>query len=440
MKNNKTNPIKHTTMAANSHLFNLMNSGNEPLEKILTIQRRKKSSKMSFDSKCLGLSNDNRKINENLNIEKKPENGKNSSSHLISLNHANQLEQAQVNSNNPPILNVDNSESAGMSSITNSEASQDNIFFIKDLNEMDEYLIKQTLKKHFMFASEDIIILILDDLIEIKIRKGKVLYEINDEGEYFYIVKSGLLESSTKSDMYYKPWDCLGDLSLIQDVKRTETVWAVENSEVYVLDSAVFRQIISKINERKMKERLDHLNIVPLFQSLNNAEKLNIVNLLKIEEYHPREIIINQGDIGSSMFIIKEGCVSCRYKNSEVRILYEKEFFGENSILFDSILRTMNIISLNKTTCYVITKEVLIEALGHNYKKHILFGIFMSFISKSKFFSESVESTNLHNLFNNFKLFSYRHGDIVYNLQTDKKKIIFVIEGNLVRLDSVRIF
>ena len=124
-------------------------------------------------------------------------------------------------------LDISNSEMSDLLQVEESvkiypEAnSVDNIVFIKELNEMDEFFIKQTLINHFMFTNEEFIQIILDDLIEIKVQKGKILYEQNDEGEYFYIVKSGLFEStgpnSTTFDRFYKPWDCFGDLSLIQN-------------------------------------------------------------------------------------------------------------------------------------------------------------------------------------------------------------------------------
>ena len=55
--------------------------------------------------------------------------------------------------------------------------------------------------------------------------KGRVLFKEKDDGKYFYIVKSGILELQKKDERkkLFKEWDRLGELALLQKCKRTGT-------------------------------------------------------------------------------------------------------------------------------------------------------------------------------------------------------------------------
>ena len=72
------------------------------------------------------------------------------------------------------------------------------------------------------------------------------------------------------------------------------------------------------------------------------------------------------GEIGETLYIIKEGSVSIRIGDKEVRQLKEYDYFGQNAILMHT-KRMMDVISLEKTICYELSKNDLIEALVDKY-------------------------------------------------------------------------
>ena len=314
----------------------------------------------------------------------------------------------------------------------------------REISVEEEKLIKTALKKHFMFddIDEELMLLVMRDIIEYKILKGRMLYEEGDDGNFFYIVKSGTLSIFSKGvhKGYYNPWDCFGELALIQKCKRKETVISATDAEVFIVDGGSFRELLVKMNEIKMKDRLEFLNCVPIFNSLNNIEKNNIAAVLKLVTFLPGEKIIAEDDIGEKMYIIKEGCVSCRFKSKEIRKLFEKQFFGQKTILIDQI-RSIDVISLYKTDCYEVSRTSLEEALGSNYKEAILYSMFNNFIQSSHFFKEMAIDSHLNKLFKSFTLKSYKHNELIYSKDTLKmsRKIILLIEGNLIEDNSKNI-
>jgi signal-transduction protein with cAMP-binding, CBS, and nucleotidyltransferase domain len=139
--------------------------------------------------------------------------------------------------------------------------------------------------------------------------------------------------------------------------------------------------------------------------------------------------------MGDRMYIIKDGIVSCRFKNKEIRKLYSKDFFGHNSILIEC-KRSLDVASIGKTTCYEFSKETLIEALGNGYKETILFSIFRECLIKNKFFSEIFNETQFERMFEYFELRIYKNKDVIYQKEVKNRKILILIEGNIINVNT----
>jgi len=102
-----------------------------------------------------------------------------------------------------------------------------------------------------------------------------------------------------------------------------------------------------------------------LFSSLNFTEFNEIFKQAKIEKFIPGQIIINEGEIGDSMYFILSGRVKVMTKRDNVSVelgyLEEKDFFGEVSVLTERP-RTATIIGLTNGELLVLNKNDLQEA------------------------------------------------------------------------------
>jgi len=267
--------------------------------------------------------------------------------------------------------------------------------------------------------------------------KGRVLFQENDDGKYFYIVKSGNLELLIKGERkkLFKEWDCFGELALLQKCKRTGTVQCLTEVDLFVLDGVVFRDLVKTINQNKLKDKLFFINMIPMICSLDNIQKTNLARLINLVEFEDQENIITEGDMGDRMYIIKDGVVSCCYKNKEIRKLYSKDFFGHNSILIEC-KRSMDVLSIGKTSCYEFSKGTLIEALGTTYKETILFSIFKECLVRNKFFSEIFNENQFERMFEYFELKIYKNQEVIYHKGVKNRNIVILIEGNIINVTS----
>jgi cGMP-dependent protein kinase len=304
----------------------------------------------------------------------------------------------------------------------------------------EESKIRESLSNQFVFKdiSPEILNLVLNELIYFSFPKGTTIYEEGDEGNFFYIIVKGSVQSKEKGKIKqnYGIWECFGELSLITKRRREETVICLEKVDVFTIDGDSFRDIQKQINEKVLKDRFNFINTISIFESLDNISKYNVAQKIKLKEFKPNEQIIIRGEVGDTLYIIKEGLVSCRIGLKEVRKLGNKDYFGQNAILID-VKRGLDIFALKSTLCYELSRNDLKEALGKDYIDVILFCFFKNAIEHSELLKDIFIESCMQELFKNLTVKIYGKGEKIYdpkskdNLKKSNKKMILIVEGSL---------
>ena len=251
------------------------------------------------------------------------------------------------------------------------------------------------------------------------------------------MIKLGTLESFSKMSPQKKilrEGDTFGELALLERKKRTETVKTIEFSILYQLDGKIFREIVKNINKKELNSRLEFISLVPIFNSIKNIELNSLASSMLKCTYDNEEIIFKKGDIGDSLFIIKDGEVNCEINNNIIRVLKSKDFFGEYAVLFN-IPRSLSCIARNKITCYKITDSLLIETFGNDYKNIILKSILKEGFKKSKFLSILANDTYIDQIYLNVQIKLYNNGEVILDkneFDEKNKKLYVIISGNIV--------
>ncbi len=130
-----------------------------------------------------------------------------------------------------------------------------------------------------------------------------------------------------------------------------------------------------KIVENK-SNLISSLQSVPLFKHFSMIKLDKLSKAIKIETFKNGEKIINQGDIGSSFYIVKSGKIDIQVKNNYIRTLNENEFFGERS-LFINEPRSATAIANGPVEVYILEKDNFKNILEENLKDHIVSIIFL---------------------------------------------------------------
>ena len=327
-----------------------------------------------------------------------------------------------------------------------SEIENSNIHTKHIMTNEEETNLRNALQNHFVFRNitEELLNLVIEEFVFCRFNKGNIIYKEGDEGNFFYVISKGTIEASENGifKKKYNPWDCFGELSLITQQKREETVICLENVEAYTFDGTSFRNTQKRINEQLLKERFDFLNKISIFESLDSISKYNVAQRQELKIFQKNEKIIKKGEIGDTLYIIKEGSVSVRIGDIEVRQLKEYDYFGENAVLIHT-KRMMDIVAIEKTICFELSKDKLIEALGEKYIDVILFCFFKDCIEKSKNLKIIFPESILYELFKHFSICRYHENEKIYDENSEDlnkknpKRIIFVIEGSIYKNDIV---
>ena len=312
------------------------------------------------------------------------------------------------------------------------------------LTQLEREKLLNKFLQHFLFKdkSPTIINSLLDKIEVIQISENTILYKEGDKSDYFYIIKEGTFErTSSKGEDECKILsenDTFGELVLLEGKRRTYTVRCIENGVLYALDGKFFHNLVKKISQKELKDRLSFIALVPIFNSIDSVQ-LNSIALSMVKcDYNAGDNIIKEGDSGDSLFIIRDGEVNCVKDKNIIRILKSKDFFGEYALLYD-LPRTLSIYAKTKVTCYQISTGVLEENLGSEYKTIILKSIVKNSFIQSPLFTILNNDTYINTLYSSCENKLYQDGDVIIHPSTgdeeeyNQKKIYVIIIGNLVK-------
>lgn len=243
--------------------------------------------------------------------------------------------------------------------------------------------IKSSIAKNFIFRDldEEQETGVLNAMQEINVPVQEVVIRQGDVGEYFYVVESGMLhcfiqpdalpppavtahDASDKAggsgadDKFVAPGyhpefgrkvaECapgtsFGELALMYGHPRAATVLAMEPSTLWRVDRITFRTIILKAAHRRRTMYEHFLSTVPILSSLSAEERSKIADALTSKVYADGGVVVKQGELGDSFFIVEEGEAVVTKKQSgedterEVSRLRKGEYFGGMSPLCFSL-------------------------------------------------------------------------------------------------------
>lgn len=159
-----------------------------------------------------------------------------------------------------------------------------------------------------------------------------------------------------------------GELALIYNAPRAATVRTLADSELYSLDVASFRHVLSEQATGREQAQRDCLRQVPLLNALD-AKKLNVlVKSLEQVDFADGEIIVKEGDEGDIFYIIEEGSVAVTRRGSDgvdehLASLEAPEYFGEMALL-DNSPRHATVRAAGPVTCLALSRLMFVKLLG----------------------------------------------------------------------------
>ncbi|XP_022255288.1 cAMP-dependent protein kinase type II regulatory subunit-like isoform X2 [Limulus polyphemus] len=186
---------------------------------------------------------------------------------------------------------------------------------------------------------------LLDAMFERKVKTGDIIIHQGDDGDYFYVIQSGTYNIYVSTDQEnetfvgkYENSGSFGELALMYNQPRAATIKAASEGSLWAMSRQVFRKIVLKGAFKKRKEYETLLEGVPMLQSLNSFEIMNLCDALMPKSYKDGDIIIKQGEEGDGMYFVENGTVRIVMTNEsgeekELLKLSKGQYFGELALV-----------------------------------------------------------------------------------------------------------
>lgn len=123
----------------------------------------------------------------------------------------------------------------------------------------------------------------------------------------------------------------------------------------------------------KPSENIEVFKGIPLFQDLNNAEKLRLSRIFQKVGFRENDIIFEAGEMGDALYVIREGSVQVVKPGDESGIesviteLGSGEIFGEMA-LFEKMPRSATIRGSKPGKLYRIKREYFEKLMSEDHE------------------------------------------------------------------------
>ncbi len=285
---------------------------------------------------------------------------------------------------------------------------------------------------------------IISTLSKGTILNGKNLYEINSIGNILYLVLEGKLGKFRPGKVQvgeYLSEDLIGEMALLHQFLREETVIAQEDSAVLILKRNDFKNIIENYSIMTLDEKKTFLLNVELFSillvnTLDGLEKDMQETMCKEmvpQSFSAQSTIFNENSQSNCVYIIKSGEVGVYINDIQVRVLESHQSFG----LIGVILR------LNRTsTVKAITDcdlfSIGIEAFEKMFKKDFtqsLLQLYIIYVFRKSKYLNLVPKESLMEIASSFEVKFCLMNEPVYQDGEDVlNKIVIIIEGGIINV------
>ena len=449
--------------------------------KILKIESNKSLTpvlkKIEFDWKKLpGLMRAKTLINKNVNhISRR-------NMLLRTLSEKNNNENSENMINDQPVESIEQYSSP--KKIINKKLShEDNykdlcIFTAGEMSKDEEKFLLNLFYKHpiFMEYKIDFLKKIIDNLSILEIEEKTCIFQKNEFGTMFFIIKSGevsLKNKKNEKELILYKGESFGELALFNfNCKRIYDAYSISKIELYIITYETFQSLLNSYKDNLYDNPTfntediihDNLNLLKnyyLFKNLENEQLINLLSLTKTFHFKKNGLVLISSTYNSKISSSFSNIKPFFRNNKDILFVIKgelREIFkvGDNKLNIGKgecagIINTFfknnerQVIEIrNKsedTIVLLFSEKAFIEAIGVNYRYEILFSLYFGNISNVDIISLLMGESTIENykkLFNGFNINEYKKDDIVISKSNyENKKICIVLYGELIKNNKV---
>ena len=164
--------------------------------------------------------------------------------------------------------------------------------------------------------------------------------------------------------------DVFGEIALLQQVPRTSSVIALEDTELFALKRADFdRLLLSTLGAKKIQEVVQvcaFLRRNAIFADWPPHALMKVAGQFTFQDCTAGATVLNEGRHNESFYIVYEGEFGVRKAGQQVATLGPGDFCGEISLL-QGTAASADVAALRNSRCLKLGKDSFLQLVSRDF-------------------------------------------------------------------------
>ncbi|CAD8186439.1 unnamed protein product [Paramecium pentaurelia] len=303
----------------------------------------------------------------------------------------------------------------------------------------DYQLMLNAFNDHFIFKSvpQSDIEYVVEQMFYCTVPDGQFVFKQGDKATSYFLIERGQCQIIINGELKktLKSGDAFGELAMLYNAPRSASVKAVGDCAFWAIDRNTFRKVVEQQNQRNYDENREFMKKVEFFSFLTEEQRDAICNVLITLLFKKGEIIVSEGDVANSFYIIKKGKVSIIKGDKEVTQMNAGESFGE-AALYQSCQRAATVKAADEEVrCLSLSKDDIQKILGQKIQT-------VKYINTQKWALQQnpilgkLTSIQIEKIIQNVRQVHYEKNEIILKVGQQCLKVYIVLEGEIATIPS----
>ena len=231
----------------------------------------------------------------------------------------------------------------------------------------DRSLIVSMLQRKSLFADclTPDLELFINAMSFFELQAEEVIFEEGQPAQYLFILAYGRIASRSqgKTEGKVSRGEEFSMDSFLGETPRQATAIALEQIGLWGLDKESFDQLYQQFKRDEADRLKTYIERAGVFMGLLPEQRESLQEVMDLLRLEADEVVVEQGTVGDTCFIIKAGTVACSKDGQEIRRLGPGELFGEQALM-NGGRRTATVRTVTATVLWKIEKLELVFVLG----------------------------------------------------------------------------
>ncbi|CAD8110983.1 unnamed protein product [Paramecium sonneborni] len=303
----------------------------------------------------------------------------------------------------------------------------------------DYQLMLNAFNDHFIFKSvpQSDIEYVVEQMFYCTVPDGQFVFKQGDKATSYFLIERGQCQIIINGELKktLKSGEAFGELAMLYNAPRSASVRAVGDCAFWAIDRNTFRKVVEQQNQRNYEENREFLKKVEFFSFLTEEQRDAICSVLIILLFKKGEIIVSEGDVANSFYIIKKGKVSIIKGDKEVSQMNAGESFGE-AALYQSCQRAATVKAAEEEVrCLSLSKDDIQKILGQKIQT-VKYINTQKWALKQNAILGKLTSIQIEKIIQNVRQVHYEKNEIIVKLGQPCLKVYIVLDGEIATVNN----